>query len=71
MKSGGFNFRKTSKNFDPKAKTANIIESKQPPKTAKKLWCGRRTFYPFSCVDAKHLSVPFSLLKLRFQIYPA
>ena len=31
------------------------FESKQPPKT---LYCGRRTF------------VPFSLSKLRFQIYP-
>ena len=28
------------------------FESKQPPKTLK---CGRRTFVPFSCVDAKHL----------------
>ena len=35
----------------PKLKLPNF-ESKQPPKTLK---CGRRTFVPFSCVDAKHL----------------
>ena len=43
------------------------FESKQTPKTLK---CGRRTFVLFSCVDAKQF-VPFSLSKLRFQIYPA
>ena len=44
------NFRMLRKNL-LKLKLPNF-ESKQPPKT---LQCERRTFYPFSCVDAKHL----------------